>query len=165
MRADVDAGAQFQLGAFALEQTIGDAGGVLRMHHADALFQGEGVGLIGEDGKAILKPEALEKGADGIGLRGTAEVVRGELVGLAIQAEGFFELVEHHGAGVGSGERGDQPAVKAPRVETGDSSGGIAAEAVGDKPFAIEFAGGLIDGDGALEPWRAEDVHISAWMA
>ena len=75
MGTNVDRRTQFESCAFALEQKITDIRSVLRVHHADTLFQRKVVCGIGENRKTVFEAEAHQKWTDGIRLGRMAQVV------------------------------------------------------------------------------------------
>ena len=147
MGTNIDAGTKLELCVVTLHQPIRNVGGVLPVHHAKPFLQRELVSGVGEDGQTVFQAKALQKRAYRVGVGGSAEVVGGECVGAVVDTEDFFDLIQHHHAPVRSCQRGDQPAVKAPGIQAGDGSGGIAAQPIGHNPFAVKFSSGLIDFD------------------
>ena len=165
--ANVDGGTQLKAGVVAAQQRVADKGGVLAVDHAGALFELEGGAAVGPDGQAVFEAELSEGGAHEVLLGGCGDVFGDQLVGNAVDGESLFKLVEHHGAAMRGGQRGDEPAVEAPCVEPGECAGGVAADAIGEDPLVVKAAGDAIfviksvdfELDGSGKYGKAGDRH------
>ena len=87
----------------------------------------------------VLDRELLEDAVLGERHLAAAVLVAAESPAESVRTfQNFLEMIEHHRAAERRGERGDEEAVKAPRIRAADRAGCVAAEGVRDQPFASE---------------------------
>ena len=137
------------------------------MHQAGALLELEVVAAVDPDRKPFFQAELDQRGGDEVVPGGAGQVLGDQGVARLADDQRLLELVEHHGAAVRGGQRGDQPTVKAARVDAGQGAGGVAAQAVGNDPLGLErapvavgFAGQ--EGDGTCEQGCVSVGHEAA---
>src|SRR3954469_13845348 len=73
------------------------------------------------------------------------------------EMQGLGKVVQHDRASKRRGERGNEQTVISPRYHAGDCSGGVAAEAVGDKPFLSQPVLGIFT-IGTAEIYSANEL-------
>jgi hypothetical protein len=124
VRAEVDRRAQVQRRAAAIDQFVNDVGRVLPVRHDHALLEAHAASGVAPDRHAAFEDELVE-------------LQLGVL-------DPFLEMVEHHRPAQRRRQRGDELAVKAAGARAADGAAGVAAESVGDEPFAGgEFVRGV----------------------
>ena len=129
----------------ALELILHD-GRVLAVDHEDRLLDHDAFDFISENGKRI-EAEVREI-AKALGMDNAGIAVAGEVKRLAVNQQRLFQLGQEHFPADRRLGGGDQQAMIAARVQTGDGGRGKAAQAVGFQPFAaqgrIQVAAGFL---------------------
>ena len=140
VRTKVQRRADFQLqSGRTFQQPVDDVGRVLEMRHHHALLDADTVLRKSPHRKAALERELLEESRFRIGnLFSAAVLVAAEPVADSVGFNDLFEMIEHHRARERSGQCGNQMSVEAARTGAADRSRSVAAEGVGDEPFASE---------------------------
>ena len=142
VRAEVDRRPELQPERpVAGDQPVAQVRGVLEVGHQQPLLDGvPGRELVAPDGQAVVEAELGEVG----GAVDLQQVAAGPLLAAEAddravgQAEAVGEVAEHQGPAVVAGQGGDQQAVVAAGVGARERPRGVAAEAVGHEPLAVE---------------------------